>query len=124
MGYRSDVNIVFYTRKPDIIPFVAIKLWFDENYPREGAKKWDAEIETGDDYVLVKYQDVKWYDGYEHVNAVNAAVDRFTKTFEADAHDDVAYEFTRIGEESTDIEEESSTWSDYRLRVRREIIFD
>lgn len=124
MSYRSDVNIVFYTRKPDIIPFAALKLWFDENYPREQAKSWSAEIETGDDYVLVKYRDVKWYDGYEHVGVVNAVVDKFTETFEANVHDDVAYEYIRIGEETNDIETDTSTWSDFRMYVRREICFE
>ena len=124
MGYRSDVNIVFYTRKPDVVPLVAIKLWFDENYPHEVAKTWNAEIEADDTYVLVKYRDVKWYDRYEHVEAVNAAVQKFTETFEANDHDDVAYEFIRIGEEPTDIEEESSTWSDYRMYARRELCFE
>ena len=126
MGYRSDVSIVFYTRKPDVVPFIALKVWFDENYPiREAMDEWHASLErVNDTFLLVTYKDVKWYDGYKHVGAVNEAILKFTETFNAHDTDNVAYEFVRIGEETHDIDEDSSLWCDYVLHVRREIIFE
>lgn len=126
MGYRSDVSIVFYTRKPDVVPFIALKVWFDENYPiREALDEWGAALErVNDTFLLVTYQGVKWYEEYKHVQAVNEAIRRFADTFDAHDTDNVAYEFVRVGEETQDIDEETSTWSDYVLRVKREIVFE
>lgn len=73
---------------------------------------------------MVTYQDVKWYQGYSHVEAVDHAVRNFIDTFEANDKDNVAYEAIRIGEETEDIEEQRSGYCDYRLGVRREIYFD
>jgi hypothetical protein len=130
MGYRSDVSVVFYTLDAERMPLAALKLWFDENYPHEVAKaEWAAKIEEGDDYLLVNYTDVKWYDDYTHPKEVDAALRRFTETF--DAEDVVtehgapaAYDFVRIGEEVADIDTDRSGWTNYRLDVKREIYFD
>lgn len=124
MGYRSNVAIAFYTNEPENIPFASIKLWFDENYPVKEAKdEWDAEITYGDTYVLVRYDDVKWYDGYEHPQAVDRAKASFDHCFTTDETRMAAWEMVRTGEESQDIEEDRSEYADYRLGVSREIIF-
>lgn len=124
MGYRSDVTFAFYTRNQEAVPFAALKLWFDENYPhREAREEWEARIETGDDWITVEYHDVKWYPGYTHVEAANRAMRTFIDTFEANDKDNVAYEFVRVGEETEDIEEDRTNYCDYRLGVRREIYF-
>lgn len=131
MGYRSEVTFVFYTRKQEVVPFAALKLWFDENYPhKEATTEWEAKVETGgyhdhtQDWIMVTYQDVKWYQGYSHVEAVDRAMQNFIDTFEADDKDNVAYESIRLGEETEDIEERRSGYSDYRLGVKREVYFD
>jgi hypothetical protein len=125
MGYRSNVSIVFYTRKYKVVPFAALKLWFDENYPvKEAMTEWEAKVETGDDWIMVTYKGVKWYDDVTHVVAVDKAVETFVETFDAEDEDDVAYEFIRIGEEPDDIEDRHTAYCDWRLSVRREIIFD
>jgi hypothetical protein len=126
MGYRSDVSVVFYTRNEEATPLAAIKLWFDENYPRKTATEfWGAEIETGHDWVLVTYQNVKWYDGYEHVDAVREAIDKFEETFDAnDADGTGSVELVEIGEQLDDIRETRSAYCDYRLNVRREIVLE
>lgn len=124
MGYRSDVSIVFYTTSTEKLPFVAIKLWFDENYPHQTATTyWSAEVDCDDDYVLVTYTDVKWYEGSEHVTAVSAAIKLFTDTFECDEDGAAHWETVRIGEQPDDITEERSDYANYRLGVRREITF-
>lgn len=131
MGYRSKVVFVFYTRHQDQVPFAALKLWFDENYPhKEAVTEWEARIETGgyhdhtQDWIMVTYEDVKWYQGYNHVEAVDRAMQNFIDTFDANDRDSVAFESIRIGEETEDIEERRSDYADWRLGVRREIYFD
>lgn len=138
MGYRSNVIITLYTNDEGKVPMAALKLWFDENYPVEVAlKEWDAEVTYGSDYVLIEYEDVKWYEGYTHPGAVRSCLDRFIEAFKdtddtseiakalADwIADPVAWEFARVGEEATDVELLMSEDHRNRLWVRREITFD
>lgn len=138
MGYRSDVKIVFYltkgthevppTEDKPLVPFAALKLWFDENYPVQEAKdEWEAEIDYGEglDHILVSYTDVKWYPDYDHVKAVEATFEKFSDTFRSDERDHRAqYEIVRIGEQDDDIERECSSYSDHRLNVERSILFE
>jgi hypothetical protein len=136
MGYRSDVQIVFYltkgtydhppTEDNPLVPFPALKFWFEETYPVKEAKdEWEAEIRYGNDYILLKYTDVKWYPSYEHVMAVEAVFEKFSAAFNSDgvAHR-AQYEIVRVGEEDADIERECSSYADRRLFVVREIIFE
>lgn len=128
MGYRSDITLVFYSRGSGAIPYPALKLWFDENYPiKEALSEWEAKLETDEEtYIMLTYQDVKWYPGYTHVEAVERALGLFCETFDAAGPEEfvAAYEFVRIGEETEDIVESRSDWSDYRLGVKREVYFD
>jgi hypothetical protein len=142
MGYRSDVKIVFYLTKGSIdpnnaintllikdkptLPFAALKLWFEENYPvKEATEEWGAYIEYGDDYILLTYQDVKWYRGYEHPEAVNASFALFRDTFRSDERDHRGqYELVRIGENDDDVERDASSYSDHRISVERSFIFE
>lgn len=130
MGYRSNVDLVFYTRDNEFIPegermpFAALKLWVDENYPvKEAEGEWGATVtyEPERGYIYISYLDVKWYPS-THTQDVDAAFATFNKTFE-DANN-VAYEFVRIGEQTDDIEEDRSAEADYRLGVGREVHFD
>jgi hypothetical protein len=132
MGYRSDVKIVFYLtegthEKPQpALPFAALKLWFEETYPIKEAKEdWGVEIEYGEDYILLNYHDVKWYEGYQHPQDVTQAFEKFSNAFRSEERDHRAqYEMVRIGEQDDDIERECSSYSDYRLCVERSIIFE
>jgi hypothetical protein len=142
MGYRSDVRVAFYLTKGCIdpsntinalitedkptLPFAALKFWFDETYPvHEAKEEWGAEITYGDDHILVSYQDVKWYDGYEHPNNVSDTFEKFSAAFRSDERDHRAqYEFVRVGEELDDIQKECSSYADWRINVERSIIFE
>ena len=137
MGYRSDVKIVFYLTKGTIdtpptednplVPFAALKLWFEENYPVMVAKdEWGAEIKYGDyEYILVTYTDVKWYSGYIHPQDVESVFEKFSDTFNSDGLSHRAqYEMVRIGESDDDIERECSGYADHRLFVVRDIVFE
>jgi hypothetical protein len=129
MGYRSDVVVAFYKRQgiqSDAASTPALKLWFDENYPVKEAKaEWHAEVDIGEDWIMVHYQDVKWYSDYKHVGAVEAALERFDATFDTTSEKTpAAYELIRIGEDLNDIEHAYSDWCDWRLNARREIVFE
>jgi hypothetical protein len=132
MGYRSDVKIALYVRRdPSGIArgtahpmYGALKLWFDENWP-----KYDDYGEMlfypEEGAILVSYMGTKWYDGYEEVRAVQAAMEKFQEDFLADDKEGVgSCEFVRVGEDDHDIEAERSDWNDYRLGVSREIVVD
>lgn len=132
MGYRSDVKIVFYLTSgtddtPDPMPpFAALKFWFEETYPvAEARGEWCAEIDYGEDYVLVNYHDVKWYPSYEHVETVEAAFEKFSEAFRSNERNHRGqYEVVRVGENDDDIQRECSDFADYRLFVERNIIFE
>lgn len=135
MGYRSDIQIAFYltqgtdndtTEVSPILSFPALKLWFEETYPIKEAKdEWCATIDYGEDYILLTYRDVKWYDGYEHPNNVRTAFEAFSNAFRSDERDHRAqYEFVRVGEDADDIETDRSSYADHRLGVERNIIFE
>jgi hypothetical protein len=125
MGYRSDVSVAFYSRDLENLPFAAVKLWFDENYPRkEATEEWGAVIETGNDFVLVTYQSVKWYPDYGHVQAVRRVLDTFCECFDANEPEALAsFEVVEVGEEATDITETRSDYCDYRMGLTRTIEF-
>jgi hypothetical protein len=121
MGYRSDVSVVFYTIDKQTLPFAAIKLWFDENYPVKEAAEWGAEITYGGDYVLVEYNDVKWYPDYEHVQAVRTSFEAFDLVIGAtDSGTNAAWEMAEVGENMDHIEATRSDYCTYRLDVVRE----
>lgn len=120
MGYRSDVKLVFYTSNESTIPFAAVKLWFDENYPKHDF----GDVEVGQNYVLISYEDIKWYDNYPEVQAVDGAIATFVDTFNANEDTGVHYEMIRIGEDLGDIERDASAYCHWLLDVSRTIHFN
>ena len=121
MGYRSDVSIAFYTTNTETLPPIAIKLWFDENFPKELPPE---QVEVGDDYILVQYEGYKWYPEYEEVRMMEAAVTLFGETFECDEDGAAHWETVRVGEEFNDTEHKASPYAHYRLSVSRTIHFE
>ena len=123
MGYRSDVTLIFYSLNLDELPFAAIKLWFDENYPKQDAlDEWDAKIETDDHrWIMVSYEQVKWYDDYDHVKAVQRAINSFAETFETFEKQNAAWERLEVGEEMNDNTHDFSEWADFKLYLERTI---
>jgi len=130
MGYSSDMTVVFYSRSPENLPFAALKLWVDENYPlSEARQEWDAEITEDPDkaFILIQYRGVKWYPTYNHPQAVQATLERFSQTFENEDDRSIpmaSWESALIGEELNDITHDGSPYSDYRLFVERIAYFD
>jgi hypothetical protein len=133
MGYRSEVDIVFYVPNESETAYGLLKLWFDENYPHAEAKnEWDASIDYDEENraILVSYQDVKWYPSYEHPQRVEKAFNDIDNMLEEQdltgteqgpdiTPFDIAWEFVRIGEEDQDIEMRVSENAEYVITLNR-----
>jgi hypothetical protein len=128
MGYRSEVDVVIYAPCDSETSYPLLKLWFDENYPHAVAKdEWGATITYDPDSrgIAVYYNDVKWYDTYEHPQQIENIFENIdqlldeqlvaggTKAF------NVAWEFVRLGEEPRDTEIRMSTNADAVVAVNR-----
>jgi len=116
MGYRSDVVFAFYpSAKGD---GRTVSSWVAERWPQA----W-CDVEAGEELVIVRYTDVKWYDDYEFVKAAWVAAHEFEEAFATDDYDAgrAHWEMVRLGEDDADIECGGSAYRDYRLRVRRDV---
>jgi hypothetical protein len=113
MGYRSVVEIVMYPTKSE--DFAMLKLYVDESLPDK------FEVAGGDRKVLhLRLEDVKWYPSYEEVQAYLQCFANWEGIFGGRCH----YEFIRIGEETGDVEHESSDGAEYLLQVATTIEHD
>jgi hypothetical protein len=120
MGYRSEITAVFYTNKKDEWPL--LKLFVDENFPKDLADCLRVECEEtrGRWGFVFRVDDYKWYESYPEVQAFNEFEKRFT-AMEKCQEGTWAFEFARIGEDYTDIEDRSSDYADYVLNIARSI---
>jgi hypothetical protein len=140
MGYRSEVTVVIYVPSESDTAYPLLKLWFDANYPHTEAKgEWCATIDYEEENraIVVSYEDVKWYEHYEHPQAVDKLFSEVDTMFDqlqaaalaADTDDvsqdpnvtpfEIAYEYVRIGEEYQDIDINMSTNADCVTTVNR-----
>ena len=115
MGYRSDVAIAFYPKDTGSIE--VIEVWFDVYKPE--LKKYgfldDFEVRNG--VLLFQADDVKWYSSYPDVALIERMVDDYKTNFDEENY---CYEYIRIGEDNTDIEEHCS-YGFMNLSVSRSI---
>lgn len=126
MGYRSDVHMAFYTTKEE--EWGAVKLWVQENIvPHIEGEKCE-EFTRGVGALLgrsaargfyIVLEGWKYYDGYEHVDKLNAAFDQF---YALDTEDTgYACEFIRIGEDDDDTVRKLSENAEGFLYVSRTV---
>lgn len=117
MGYRSDVMALFYCNDTQ---WPAMKLFVDENFPEP--LKSDLSMFKGRNISGFKFSNehVKWYDSYPEVQAFAMFMNKFQ---EIGDNEDLkwSYEFTRLGEQTDDIEETQSMYADGFLYVNRSI---
>lgn len=108
MGYRSEVTMLFYANNEEDLPL--LKLWVDENL-RPALNEWGQsehqpiqEFERGQSkgYAL-HFSDVKWYDSYPEVQAIEQAWDKFKDTFGNDETAAFGAERACIGEDYSDV---------------------
>ena len=126
MGYRSVVEVVFYTRDEEQAPL--LKLYVDENFPkneelRECLTPINAPKVWGYHFIA---DNIKWYESYTFVQEFNEFAHAFVAFAESKEGADAkqlnwAYEFVRLGEDTNDIEEERSENADFILSVSREV---
>jgi hypothetical protein len=123
MGYRSEVAYSIHFKDKDILnQFIALVM-VKGGEEVKALKECEIECNVDSDVFKVNFiaQDVKWYETYTEVQAhtwlMKFAVERFPA--------DCAYEFVRIGEDSSDIEEEQGGVDfNYSIYVRRSLDVD
>ena len=95
MGYRSTV-VLAVTAEADakgrLNPMIVSML--DDKHTEKGIR---------DEGIFYEWNEIKWYDGYAGVDAINKWMNEMDKEFIL--KDDPPYQFARTGEESGDIEE-------------------
>ena len=101
MGYRSDIHIVLDAGTEENMN--VLMLWFDNYKPVMAESGLDKEFIFGTRTIEFKAMDVKWYSSYSDVATVEKIVRDFENIFaEQDGYN---FEYIRIGEDTTDIEE-------------------
>ena len=132
MGYRSCVGICF-TRDSDKAPAIPLlitlakmKELLSTDYFEE---TWNvADSGWNDDEFVFYVEDVKWYEGYSDVQAMEKFfefVESMNRDDDGNDRDWYSGSFVRIGEETADIEEKSfgpDPWD--QLYVVRGMEFD
>jgi hypothetical protein len=117
MGYRSDVEILFYPENPE--EFAMLKLYVEENLPdkfEEGGmtcRRWPQ----GNKYLHLRREAVKWHPTFEDVAVYDECFSNWEAVFGSPPR--FHYEFVRLGEEDNDIEEQASENAHYALLIQR-----
>lgn len=104
MGYRSDVRIRttkegYEVMKNYVKDYISEK-GLDSNYNL----LYSAEITEKTNSITLDWYDLKWYEGiegYEDVDAIMKSLDELSDK-------DIDYQYMRIGEENDDIDEKRS----------------
>lgn len=125
MGYRSDVRAIIYGPTDVMQRFIAASK-LDKEHRRVfehfigETRIFTVNAGTPDAWSVLDMQcdDVKWYPEFADVKAWN----NFMHSIEdEDDWKPLNYEFVRIGEDSNDVERDSSEDSDYILTVTRPV---
>lgn len=127
MGYRSDVRAHIYSHRivgdPDNTVAVAdgyarLKLIMSTTY-KEFMEYWGDSFCWNDNRQFLDFgmSGVKWYDEYPEIK-------KFMEFLAEIEELDFEYEFIRMGEETDDVDRQSSDEADWFLEVRREIVSD
>ena len=121
MGYRSDVTIVMYPKRKE--DFAALKLYVDENLPDQFEVHEDNNRIEGFRYLMLEFDSIKWYEGYEEVDVYTRAFSKWDTMFEDEYEPEQGsifhYEFVRLGEDYEDIVYDRSVDSDMILNIER-----
>jgi len=126
MGYRSCVAMAVYgtPQKVDIVDALLLQKLDPEYYKDLFERvKQVHDYEDGERCMLWTFDDIKWYSDLDiYKDDVFSWVDQIVDA-EANHERDctLAVDFVRIGEENTDVEEQFSELTDYRLSISRRI---
>ena len=124
MGYRSDVTIMMYPKNEK--DFAALKLYADETFPDKFEVHYcdaSSQQSEGFRYLMLEFDSIKWYEGYESVDVYTRAFSEWDTMFRGEEEPDdeplFHYEFVRIGEDYDDIVKDCSNLCDHILGVDR-----
>jgi len=121
MGYRSNVTIVMYPKRKE--DFNVLKLYVDETFPNKFEVCEDDNRIKGFRYLMLEFDSIKWYEGYEEVDVYTRAFSEwdtmFRDEYEPESGTLFHYEFVRIGEDYEDIVYDQSEGSEVILGVDR-----
>ena len=120
MGYRSDVEILFYPENPE--EFAMLKLYVEENLPDKfevGGIRTRMNWPQGNKYLHLRLEGVKWYPSYEDVIVYTECFDNWEERFGSPPK--FHFEFVRIGEDDGDTETQYSNDAVYALQIERSI---
>jgi hypothetical protein len=117
MGYRSDVKALIYPLggEDNLLNYDKLKTLMNTTF-KDVLDTWGDYFDWNDHHRVLKFtaDSIKWYDGYPDIN-------RFTE-FLAQVRDlEYEYEFIRIGEDTDDIEDDSTGDAQGFLYVSRSI---
>ena len=121
MGYRSDVTMIMYPKRKE--DFALLKLYADETFPDQFEVHEDNNRIEGFRYLMLEFDSVKWYEGYEDVDVYTRAFSEWDTMFEDEYEPEQGsifhYEFVRFGEDYEDIVYDRSVDSDMILNIER-----
>jgi len=107
-------------RKED---FALLKLYADETFPDEFEVHEDNNRIEGFRYLMLEFDSIKWYEGYEDVDVYTRAFSMwdtmFRDEYEPESGSIFHYEFVRFGEDYEDIVKDCSEYCDHILGVER-----
>ena len=107
MGYRSDVGIVVWAEEPDVIDeLLAVYAMMPSVQKHGGAdalgwERFETKIGEG---LRCYFEDVKWYQGYDDVQATEDMFGLVTAFYE-ERGVVIGARFIRVGEDANDIVE-------------------
>jgi hypothetical protein len=117
MGYRSDVTALIYpaSGEHNLLNYDKLKTLMNTTF-KDVLDTWGDYFDWNDKHRVLKFEanSIKWYDGYPDVA-------RFTKFLE-EAHElEYEYEIIRLGEDTDDVEEDSTGDANGYMYVTRSI---
>ena len=125
MGYRSDVVLAV---GKEIMPHFMAALSRNEEASRMVFKHADDLVKDyqGEGNMLLRWSGVKWYEGYEDIDAIQAFVNNPSDFGPETVGDEGTavwdcFKFVRIGEEPDDIQTEGGGF--YDIYVERSITY-
>ena len=129
MGYRSDVVLVMYALEDKDYP--ALQVWFSQFEHEIAELGLDGNFRniympatTENQAIIFEAMDVKWYDSFPSIQFMNALLTKFKNAFQTEATEALYnYEFIRIGEDTTDIEEDCGNDGFNLIGVSRSITY-
>ena len=130
MGYRSDVVLVMYAMDKKDYP--ALQVWFSQ-FEHEIAdlniagcfETIDMSATCNDNKAIVfEVENIKWYDSFAEVKFMDTLLNKFRDAFQTEGTEALYnYEFIRIGEDTTDIEEDCGNHGFNLIGVSRSITY-